>query len=192
MAPDTGISDQAVRNATGHGWDHWFRVLDGFGRGLDHTARARRLADAHPDLPGWWVQGVTVEYEKTRGLRVEGEQTGGGFQVSCQRTLPIHIDEAWRRVMHRPFLGSHPWREGVGWDAPGGERIEVRAVRPPGFLRWFWTDGTGKSTVEVALEEKEDRTTVRFSQHGLADADARDAARHRWQEALSLLSREGP
>jgi hypothetical protein len=186
-APD--ISDEAVRKATGQGWDHWFRVLDRFGDGLDHTARARRLHETHPDLSGWWVQGVSVQYEKARGLRKHGEQSGGGFQVSCSRTLPMHIDEAWRRLMHRPFLGSHPWREGATWPTPDGV-VEVRAVRPPKSMRFFWLDDAGRSTVEVRLDEKQDRTTVNFSHSDLRSDEAREAARRRWQDALAILGRD--
>jgi hypothetical protein len=181
------MSEEAVRKATGHGWGHWFATVEAFGLDLDHTDRARHLHAAHPELSGWWCQSITVEFEVARGLRVEGESSAGGFQVNCSKTLPVDLDEAWHRLTTRPFLGATDWQEGAAWDAQCG-RVEVRRADPGKMLRWFLHDDDGKSTVEVAFQDKGDRTAVIFHHHGLASQEAREAYRGRWKAALDQLA----
>lgn len=191
MAGDTDISSEAVRKATGHGWSHWFGVLDGFGTDLDHTARAAALQDAHPGLGGWWVQMITVQFERERGLRQVGQASRGGFQVSATRTLDMDAAQAWRQLTTRRLFGgpAPTWQEGRQWEADG-VRIEVRRVQPERMLRWWWHDADGRSTVEVFLQEKGPRCTVTFRHHGLASQDAREPARSLWKEALDGLQED--
>lgn len=192
---DTDISDDKVREATGHGWQAWFRLMDALekdakdaGERPDHASRAKALGEAHQELDGWWVQMITVQYERERGHRQVGQSSRGDYQVSATKTLAIHIDEAWRRLMQRPFVGSGPWREGATWEGKGG-KVEVRVVKPPTMLRFFWHDEAGRSTVIAALTEKENRTTITFQVEGLQDADARERERVRWSQALAVLAR---
>ena len=68
------VSDATSRAKTGHGLDHWFAVLDAFGaveRG--HTAAARHLYETH-GVPGWYAQGITVAYERARGVRAVNQR----------------------------------------------------------------------------------------------------------------------
>ncbi len=180
------ISGQAVLRGTGHDWDHWFGIIDGFGPLPDHTARAARLAEAVPDLRGWWVQEIVVQYERKRGLRVEGQSSRGDFQVTCSKTLYVDLDEAWEKLVTTPFLGPVDWTVGVETEVPGG-RIEVRRVTPGKMLRWFWFDDSGKSTVEVDFQAKDGRTAIRFMHSGLPSKEALVAHRARWKEALEAL-----
>ena len=84
------ISDRAVLAATGKTWDQWFALLDKEGAaGLGHrdiVKLAARKGGAGP----WWRQMVTVEYERTRGLRRKHE-TAGGFSVSVSKTFAADV-----------------------------------------------------------------------------------------------------
>ncbi len=191
-------SDDAVRKATGHGWDHWFAIHDAY-PDLDHTQRAKRFWQEHGDgttvtgtpaqgsINGWWAQMITVEWEKERGKRVEGQSCAGDFQVSCSKTVPWNVDEAWERVLSTPFLKGADWTEGASWDTDGG-RVEVRRADPGKMLRWFWHDGDGKSTVEVSFIAKGDKSSIVFRHHGLASAEAKEAYRGRWKDALAAIA----
>ncbi len=180
------ITGQAVLRGTGHDWDHWFEIIDGFGPLPDHTARAKALAEAVPDLRGWWVQEIVVQFERKRGLRVVGQSSRGDFQITCSKTLYIDLDEAWERLTTVPFLGPVDWTEGVEAEVPGG-RIEVRRVAPGKMLRWFWFDDSGKSTVEVDFQSKDGKTAVRFGHSGLVSKEAAAPYRARWKDALDML-----
>lgn len=187
MVPQDRYSDDAVRNATGQGWDHWFRILDGFDADLDHTARAKALSEAAPTLSGWWMQGITVEYERERGLRQFGESSTGGFQVSCSKTVESSAEASFERVVAAPWLPGADWTEGAQWDTDGG-RVEVRIVKPGKQLRFWWFDEAGKSTVIVAfVATKAGKTQIVIAHEGLPSAEAREAYRERWKVALDLL-----
>ncbi|HET9291576.1 MAG TPA: DUF4287 domain-containing protein, partial [Actinomycetes bacterium] len=65
-------SEQAIRANTGRGWDEWFALLDEWGGAeRPHPEIVRWLVGEH-GVPGWWAQGVTVGYERARGLRAPG------------------------------------------------------------------------------------------------------------------------
>ena len=86
-APD--LSDDAIRESTGRGWDEWVGLIDGGpGRGAGHTAIAAWVVDEH-GVPGWWAQSVTVGYERITGLRVPGQRPDGSFSVSRSRLLDL-------------------------------------------------------------------------------------------------------
>ncbi|HEX7779978.1 MAG TPA: hypothetical protein VF424_12085 [Vicinamibacterales bacterium] len=70
------------RAKTGRGLDHWFEVLDRFGAvEKGHTAAARHLYDAH-GVDGWYAQGITVAYERARGVRGVNQRRDGGSDGS--------------------------------------------------------------------------------------------------------------
>lgn len=177
------IGEEAVRRATGRGWDDWFTVMDRLGGG-DHTERARRLGEAHPDLSGWWCQAVTVQYERARGLRAVHE-TSRGFQVSVQRTLAGSVAEVWAAVLDRLLPGAG-WVEGAEW-VVDGVPVTVRIARDD-QLRFWRHAPEGRSTVVVTREARGDRTVVRVQEEGLASRDAVEEARGRWRGALGRVA----
>jgi hypothetical protein len=82
-----GLSDAKSREKTGHGLDHWFAVLDRFGAvAKGHTAAARHLHDEH-GVPGWHSQGITVAYERARGVRGMNQRCDGEFEVSVSKVI---------------------------------------------------------------------------------------------------------
>lgn len=73
-----GMSDAAVKKATGRDWSEWVTTLD--------AARAneqghREIAEYVSSLgtPDWWSQMVTVGYERVRGLRDKRQRRGGAY-----------------------------------------------------------------------------------------------------------------
>lgn len=83
------IDDVRLTESTGRGWDEWTGLVDaGPGPDAGHTAIARWLVNAH-GVDAWWAQGITVGYERIRGLRLPGQMPDGTFSVSRSRTLGI-------------------------------------------------------------------------------------------------------
>ena len=63
------VSDDAVRSATGKGWDEWFAILDAAGAvAWKHPDIARWVAGEF-GISGWWAQSVTVGFERARGCQ---------------------------------------------------------------------------------------------------------------------------
>lgn len=77
-APDpakvAGLSDEAVRSGTGKSWAQWVRLLDAIDAAtLPHRDIAAHLREVH-QIGGWWAQGVTVGYERIKGLREKAHE----------------------------------------------------------------------------------------------------------------------
>ena len=69
MKGPRGVSDQAVRDKTGKGWDEWLSVLDRYAvKEKGHTQTAKHLQESW-GVSSWWAQCITVRYEWERGLR---------------------------------------------------------------------------------------------------------------------------
>ena len=83
---------------TGHGWSHWFAVLDAFGAvQKGHAAAARHVALDH-GVDGWHAQQITVQYERARGLRGVNQRRSGEYEVSVSKVLPGDVSEVVRAL----------------------------------------------------------------------------------------------
>ncbi|MGQ0733642.1 MAG: hypothetical protein ACT4QD_08315 [Acidobacteriota bacterium] len=81
------VSDAKSREKTGHGLDRWFDVLDRFGAPeKGHAAAARHLYEDH-GVDGWYAQGITVAYERARGIRVLNQRCDGEYEVSASKVV---------------------------------------------------------------------------------------------------------
>lgn len=86
------MSDDAVREATGTGWDDWCDLIDTWDLDGDHPAIAAKLeADTH--LDGWWSQSVTVGYERITGLRLPYQRPDGTFTAGKSKTVTVDAAE---------------------------------------------------------------------------------------------------
>ena len=91
------MDDAAMSKATGKSLDEWCALLDERGaRDLPHKEIARLLHEEF-DVPGWWSQMVTVEYERKTGRRETGQKASGEFTTTVSKTLPGTMDAALDR-----------------------------------------------------------------------------------------------
>ncbi len=175
---DPGMSDAGIRKGTGRGWDDWFRDLDAWdATARMHTEIARYLHETF-EINGWWAQGVTVGYERARGMRARHETTRG-FEVTVSKTIAATPDALW------PFLDDAAQRERwVGADIlrprprPGvaGKHARFDVVH-------------GGSRVVVYLTPKGDsRTTVTVSHERLAGPADVATRRAFWRDRLAALA----
>jgi hypothetical protein len=184
--PSSGVSDSAVRAKTGHGFDHWFAVLDAFGAvDKGHTASARHLATGH-GVPGWHSQGITVAYERARGLRAVN-QARTGFQVAISKMVRAPLEtvlSALRAPVRRKWLaGADP---GLGRAlgaalAPGAKGLVRGPKRSRVGYKW---DGT---SVELVFEPRATGTSVVAANTRLRDAAQVAERRAQWRAALDAL-----
>ena len=143
------VSDDAVRAATGHGREHWFRLLDGAGASSwNHTAIARHLTES--GLDAWWAQGVTVAYEQARGLRLPGQQPDGTQLLADLELVRMAMP---RRVFTRSQVDYVVDRLHWLWDnrdLVGG----LEFVEEPTILRFFYGRLEPIGDWQVKLAEK--------------------------------------
>ena len=186
------VNDEASRKKTGHGLDHWFAVLDTFGGATKgHTAAAAHLHKEH-GIPGWYAQGITVAYERARGLRDMNQSCTGSFQVSVSKTVPAPVadvvealrnperrtawlqdaDPALVQALEAAFTGDKP-----------------REVKTKGdnyaWLRFPW-DG---HPVVIYINGKPKGASVVADNSDLPSPDLVEQRRAQWKVALAGLHR---
>ena len=187
-----GITDESVIKKTGHGLDHWFDVLDAFGAGArGHTDAAAWLNHEH-GIPGWHAQGITVAYERERGLRQLNQACTGKYQVSVSKTVRATVAEvadALRSAERRadwlaevdPGLAQ---ALGEAFTGPKPREIKTRGS-DYAWLRFRW-DG---STVEVRITGKPTGASVVADNKDLPDPSLVERRRAQWRAALEGLQR---
>lgn len=197
------ISPKALRDATGRGWDEWLETLDAAGADAwNHREIVSYLGREHEAATtAWWRQTLAVAYERARGKRVLGQTAYAGFELGVQRTVAMTPTAAWELVTSRPELwlgagASVRFEEGARYDVPGsddaaGATGEVRVVRTKQRVRMTWHPAgwAAPATLQLTLEPSQSgKTTIHVHLEKLPDADAREAMRTRWREALDRIA----
>ncbi|MCI0532189.1 MAG: hypothetical protein L0Y74_09620 [candidate division Zixibacteria bacterium] len=170
----SGVSDQAVKKATGRDWKDWFAFLDkSGGRKKNHKEIVASLS--RYKLNGWWRQMITVAYERARGLRVK-YQKPEGFEISVSRAISVPVAESFR-YWEDPQLRSK-------WLGKNG--IVIRTSAPHKSMRLTWSDG--KTSLSLSFLPKGKEKSQIVVQHGkLPDAGAAEKMKIYWSRKLDRL-----
>jgi len=173
LAGRAGMSDAAVRKATGRSWRDWVRVLDAAGAAeKPHREIARHVASL--GVPSWWCQMVTVGYERIRGLRERGQRRSGRYTATKSRTFPVSV-----RVLFDAFANANARRR---WLRTG---VAVRSATRDKRMRLTWEDG---SVVLAGFVSKgAAKSSVAIEHQGLSDRSAADAVKKTWSDAFDRL-----
>ena len=100
------VSDATARARTGHGLDHWFAVLDRVRRGGAGAHRRRPPSVRHAQGAGWYAQGITVAYERARGVRAVNQRRDGVYEVSATKIVAAGTREVVDRLQRRAATGA--------------------------------------------------------------------------------------
>jgi hypothetical protein len=190
-AAGRAMSDARVQARTGHGLDHWFRLLDAFGAAeKGHTASARHLSSEH-GVDGWYAQGITVEYERLRGLRAVNQRMSGLFEVSVSKALRAPMQRAaaalYRSSERDAWLrGADPALRKALEAALTGHGAKAVKVRPgkDAAVRFK----AGAKTIELRVLAKADgKSSIVATVMGIPTATEKEAQRAAWRQALEAL-----
>lgn len=193
--PDVPVAllkrDARLIDKTGHGWAHWFAVLDAFGAAhKGHTASARHVGEDH-GIDGWYAQEITVAYERARGLRATNQRMSGEYEVSVSKVMPAPVGEVVSALRDRK-------RRAVWASAMEGElrqALETALAGPKG-LRQRDKGGArmrfrtpGGVTIALFLDPKPKGRSAFVAQNMKLKAKT-DVDRYRaaWRPALEALS----
>jgi hypothetical protein len=187
-----GMSDAKAREKTGHGIDHWFEVLDRFGAvEKGHTAAANHLYEAHK-VDGWYAQGITVAYERARGVRAMNQRCDGAFEVSVSKVMTAKtaavitaITDARQR---RRWTGDvDPALVKALAAGVADKKSKGFVVRPDGQARFRFK--WGDSTVQFNLYPKPGSKVSFVVQHmNLDGAGAVEEKRRQWKTAFGAIA----
>ena len=187
-----GLSDAKAREKTGHGLDHWFDVLDRFGGAeKGHTALARHLYQSHA-VPGWYCQGITVAYERARGVRAVNQRCDGEFEVSVSKVVNANaadVIDAITNAHRRKRWAQHVDAALLKALAAGvsGPRSAKVVIRPDGLgrFRYKWND----TVVQFHLTPKPGgKASLVVTNSKLADGAMVEARRGQWRTALGAVA----
>lgn len=178
MVNDAGMSDEAVKSATGKDWSGWRKTLDGLGADKLTHAEIARIVHSQ-GVPGWWSQMVTVGYERLTGKRVLGQRCDGAYSASASRTWGGNKDEALARWL----IAVDDMTE---FDGAFSE-AEPRQSQSENWRYWKINLDNG-SKVDVVISDKAGgKATVAIGHEKLADASAVARAKAFWKALLSTL-----
>ena len=170
------ISAEKVRDRTGRTWNEWFALLDEWGAAeREHHEIAAWLGAEHA-VAGWWAQGITVEYEKARGLRPPGGDRDGTLNAGASKTVAVPVERLFDAFADLEL--REQWLPG----AP----LRQRTAKPNRTLRYDWGDGSTR--VILGFQAKGDeKSTVAVSHERLPDAESAERMKAYWRERLSAL-----
>jgi hypothetical protein len=192
------MNSNAVRKGTGRDLAAWFGLIRR--GGMDDAPHKEIAAYLHDEqnVPFWWAQEITVEYEKSIGRRIVGQTHDGSFQIGASKTVGVAADAAWEFIESPrgmgAILGEVP--SGARWkslDTDLGDRTHVQTttyvegshVR----LRWQPQGDEAHSILQIRVTPKDDgRTTLSFHHEKLADIETREKLKQRWQGTLSAIA----
>jgi uncharacterized protein YndB with AHSA1/START domain len=123
-----------------------------------------------------------------------GLTEGAGWQIGVSRTLPVPLEHVWEWLVGE---GARTWLGGrVRLPTQVGEEVataagvgELRGFRPLDRVRLTWrpTGWDHETTVQVAVTGRSGKTTVRFHQERLADAEERERQRAHWRAVMDQV-----
>jgi uncharacterized protein YndB with AHSA1/START domain len=169
-------SEEAVRGATGRGYDEWFALLD------ELDANARRHGEIAAWLTGehgidnWWAQTIAVEYEPGAGMRPPGGGRNGMFTVSASKTVAVPVERLFEAFVDAELCER--WLRGAV--------LRERTSQPGRAARFDWEDGATR--VNVGFTAKgEAKSQVAPAHERLPDAEAAEEAKAYWRERMAAL-----
>ncbi|MEU4674506.1 SRPBCC domain-containing protein [Amycolatopsis sp. NPDC023774] len=171
-------SDDAVRKATGRGFGEWGEVLDARGaRGQSHWEIVGRLIEEQ-QMGTWWVQTVTVEYERSRGLRPRNGGRNGLFTVSASRTIEASVEDVCKAVAEP--AAREKWLDGDG--------LTTRKTQQNKSARFDWNDGATR--VNIGFVDKGTNTQIALAHERIVDEETANHFKAYWRESLTKLKNQ--
>jgi uncharacterized protein YndB with AHSA1/START domain len=119
-----------------------------------------------------------------------GKTMDAGWQIGVSITVRRNAVDVWDYLMSRDGLAA--WLghgvefhggKGEPYETGEGTHGELRSYRPLDRIRLTWQpqDWDHETTVQIAIDDKGDRTRVVFHQERLADAEERRRQRDHWK-----------
>ncbi len=171
------MSDEAIRKGSGKSWDEWLEALDAWGA-QDRTHK--EIADyvyGQFGIDGWYAQGVTVGYERMRGMRAHGQRADGNYSGSASKTFPVPVADlftAWTDDAERDR-----------WLDPG--TLGLRTSRPDSSAR-FDVAGDGSIISVTFIDKGPTKSSVQIQNDKLPSKKAAGQFRVTWKERLNHLT----
>lgn len=173
-ASTAGMSDEAVKKASGCTWERWVKTLDYVeAHNWSHGAIATFIYEKYK-VDGWWSQMIAVGYERIKGLRQKGQRREGDFEANRSVTVPVGVSTLFKAVTVA--------KRRAAW-LP--EKVTMRKATPSKTVRMLWSDGTPFELWFVS--KARDKSSVQVQHRKLPDKTAQTRMKALWGERLDAL-----
>jgi hypothetical protein len=174
---EPGMSDEAIKKGSGKSWDEWFALLDAWGAmEKTHTEIARHISE-ELGIDGWWAQGVTVGYERARGMRAVN-QTLNGFVMNASKMVNIPVNRLYAAFVDESNRDR--------WLEPGTLRLRTSQENRSARFDILTLEG---SLLEVNFTAKSiAKSSAALQQGKLSDDEERAIWKTFWKERLERLA----
>ena len=178
-----GMSDEAVKERTGCGWERWVYALDHAGADrMSHREIARLVREKYK-VTSWWSQSVTVGYERIKGLRTRGQGRDGTYSVNKSRTFAVPVETL--------FAAWNDGRLRRRW--LNGATTRVRTATAPKSLRLDWAHGADRGIIAVGFTAKgRAKSSVALEHARLSDRETAARLKEYWSDRLAALAEALP
>ena len=169
-----GMSDAAIKKATGCTWERWVHAFDYV---KAYTWPHRQIAEyAHEKfkVPDWWAQTVTVGYERIKGLRAIGQRHDGTYEATKSKVFAVPVAR-----LYRAWSDARTRMRWLPVD------LTVRTATRGKSMRITWPDRT---SVELNFTGKgAAKAQVHVQHRKLPDKPAATKMKVFWAERLAAL-----
>jgi hypothetical protein len=174
---DPGMSDEAIKRGTGKTWDELFLELDAWGASERTHPEIAVYAQQTFGISGWWAQGVTVGYERARGMRSLHERTDG-YSANVSRTFGVPLEQLYVAVSDDD--------QRTNWLDPKSIRVRSATANKA----WRCEMVEDDSRVEFRFSAKSpEKTSIAIEQTRLASESDVSRWRGFWKERLDDLGK---
>jgi hypothetical protein len=171
-----GMSDAAVKAKTGCNWERWVYALDRARAYEWPHARIAEYVHTKYKVGDWWTQGVTVGYERIKGLRAIGQRRDGGYEANKSKTIAVPLSRLFGAFSRKQV--RERWMPGVN--------LTVRSSTRNKYMRLNWPDGT---SVQLGFAGRGRGKSQVAVQHGkFRDQAAAARMKAFWGERLEVLA----
>jgi hypothetical protein len=172
------MTDAAIKDRTGKGWDQWYAALDKAGAAkLDHKGITAILTDKMKVGP-WWGQMIAVSYERARGIRAMNQKCDGEFSVSVSKTVPVDLAALYEATASDALRTK--------WFPKGA--FKVSSQTKDKYYRGTW--GKNGARLEINFYAKgEGKAQINVQVNKLAGSEAVETERAAWKNATEKLVR---
>jgi uncharacterized protein YndB with AHSA1/START domain len=128
----------------------------------------------------------------------KGLTKDAGWEIGVSRTFPVPLEHAWDFLTSpagaRLWLGDGatvPTEKGEPIVSAAGGEGELRSLRRKDRvrLRWKAPGWDHETVVQIAVRGDETKTSIRFHQEWLANAEEREQQRAHWSSVLDQVEK---
>jgi hypothetical protein len=139
-------------------------------------------------VPGWYCQGITVAYERARGVRAMNQRCDGAFEVTVSKMMSAKPPQ-----LIKALKDKRGWSDGVDAALLKALAAAIKDKKSKGFItradgqarfRYKWDD----TTVQFNMYPKGPKTSFVVQHMNLQSGEDVEEFRAKWKAAVGAIA----